>query len=95
MGSTDALSIIYRDIIITVFRDMLWENETELIQYTINTFKELENLNYTLEKIVEKYNLVHLSTGDMIRKEIAEGTELGKMAQDIINGESCCLMNLW
>ena len=35
---------------------MLWENETELIQYTINTFKELENLNYTLEKIVEKYN---------------------------------------
>ena len=56
MGSTDALSIIYRDIIITVFRDMLWRNETELIQYTINTFKELENLNYTLEKIVEKYN---------------------------------------
>ncbi|MEY8336655.1 DUF262 domain-containing protein [Lachnospiraceae bacterium 62-35] len=56
MGSTDALSIIYRDIIITVFRDMLWENETELIQYTVNTFKELENLNYTLEKIVEKYN---------------------------------------
>lgn len=56
MGSTDALSIIYRDIIITVFRDMLWGNETELIQYTINTFKELENLNYTLEKIVEKYN---------------------------------------
>ena len=37
------------------------------------------------KKIVEKYNLVHLSTGDMIRKEIAEGTELGKMAQDIIN----------
>lgn len=56
MGSTDALSIIYRDIIITVFRDMLWGNETELIQYTINTFKKLENLNYTLEKIVEKYN---------------------------------------
>ena len=28
------------------------------------------------KKIVEKYNLAHLSTGDMIRKEIAEGTEL-------------------
>ncbi len=37
------------------------------------------------KRIVEKYNLVHLSTGDMIRKEISEGTELGKMAQDIIN----------
>jgi adenylate kinase len=37
------------------------------------------------KRIVEKYNLVHLSTGDMIRQQIAEGTELGKMAQDIIN----------
>lgn len=37
------------------------------------------------KRIVEKYNLAHLSTGDMIRKEIAEGTELGKMAADIIN----------
>ncbi|MDE6452085.1 MAG: adenylate kinase [Odoribacter sp.] len=37
------------------------------------------------KRIVEKYHLAHLSTGDMIRKEIAEGTELGKMAQDIIN----------
>lgn len=35
------------------------------------------------KKIVEKYNLAHLSTGDMIRKEIAEGTELGKIAKDI------------
>ena len=25
------------------------------------------------KKIVEKYNLAHLSTGEMIRKEIAEG----------------------
>ena len=37
------------------------------------------------KRIVEKYNLAHLSTGDMIRKEIADGTELGKMAADIIN----------
>ena len=35
------------------------------------------------KKIVEKYNLAHLSTGDMIRKEIAEGTELGKIAEEI------------
>lgn len=37
------------------------------------------------KKIVEKYNLAHLSTGDMIRKEIAAGSELGKMASGIIN----------
>ena len=56
MGSTDALSIIYRDIIITLFRDMLWNEESELLQYTRGTFAEVENFNYTLEKIVEKYN---------------------------------------
>lgn len=37
------------------------------------------------KRIVDKYKLVHLSTGDMIRKEIANGTELGKMAESIIN----------
>lgn len=56
MGSTDALSIIYRDIIITIFRDMLWNEESELLQYTMGIFAEVENFNYTLEKIVEKYN---------------------------------------
>lgn len=37
------------------------------------------------KRIAEKYNLVHLSTGEMIRKEIAEGTELGQMAAEVIN----------
>lgn len=30
------------------------------------------------EKIVERYGLVHLSTGDIIRAAIKGGTELGK-----------------
>jgi adenylate kinase len=29
-------------------------------------------------KLAEKFNLLHLSTGDMLRAEIAAGTELGK-----------------
>ena len=37
------------------------------------------------KRIIKKYNLAHLSTGDMIRKEIAAGSELGKIAEDIIN----------
>jgi adenylate kinase len=28
-------------------------------------------------KLAEKFNLVHLSTGDMLRAEITAGTELG------------------
>lgn len=33
------------------------------------------------DKIIEKYHLTHLSTGDLFRKHISEGTELGKLAQ--------------
>jgi len=29
-------------------------------------------------RLAEKFNLIHLSTGDMLRSEIAAGTELGK-----------------
>jgi len=34
--------------------------------------------------LVEKYNLAYISTGDILRAEIAEGTELGLQAKDII-----------
>jgi adenylate kinase len=32
--------------------------------------------------LADKHGLVHLSTGDILRKEIAAGTELGKQAQN-------------
>jgi adenylate kinase len=34
--------------------------------------------------MVEKYNLHHISTGALLRKEIAAGPELGKLAKDLI-----------
>ena len=33
-------------------------------------------------KIVEKYNIPHISTGDIFRESIKNGTELGKKAQE-------------
>lgn len=36
--------------------------------------------------MVEKFNLHHVSTGDLLRKEIAKETELGKLAKSIIDG---------
>ncbi len=33
------------------------------------------------EKIISKYNLTHIATGDLFRKHLGEGTELGKLAQ--------------
>ena len=40
------------------------------------------------EKIVEKYGLDHISTGDVLRAEIAAGSELGKTAKELIdNGQ--------
>lgn len=37
------------------------------------------------EKIIEKYNLVHISTGDLLREEVAAQTELGKRAKTIMD----------
>jgi len=36
-------------------------------------------------KLAEKFNLVHLSTGDMLRAEIAGGTELGRRMSSIMS----------
>jgi adenylate kinase len=35
-------------------------------------------------RLAEKFNLVHLSTGDMLRAEITTGTELGKKMSAIM-----------
>lgn len=37
------------------------------------------------ERLTEKYNLVHLSTGDIFRSNIKGGTELGKLAQSYMD----------
>ncbi|RPF50007.1 adenylate kinase [Aquisalibacillus elongatus] len=37
------------------------------------------------EKIVEKYEIPHISTGDMFRSAIKEGTELGKKAKSYMD----------
>ena len=37
------------------------------------------------QKLIEKYGLIHLSTGDILRSEIANGTVLGKKAKAFID----------
>lgn len=37
------------------------------------------------KKIVDRYGLLHLSSGDILRRERAEGTELGKKAQSYMD----------
>lgn len=36
-------------------------------------------------KIIEKYSLTHIATGDLFRKHLKEGTPLGKLAQDYMS----------
>ena len=36
-------------------------------------------------KIVEKYNIPHISTGDIFRENIKKGTELGKKAKEYMD----------
>ena len=35
--------------------------------------------------ICQKFNLCHLSTGDILRNEVSNGTDLGVLAKDVIN----------
>ena len=37
------------------------------------------------QKLIDKYNLIHLSTGDLLRSEIAAGTELGLRAKSLMD----------
>jgi adenylate kinase len=37
------------------------------------------------EKVIEKYGLMHISTGDLLREEVAAQTELGKQAKAIMD----------
>ena len=37
------------------------------------------------ERIIKEYGLFHISTGDVLRSQIAQGTELGKIAETYIS----------
>jgi adenylate kinase len=37
------------------------------------------------QKLIEKYQLIHLSTGDLLRSEIAQGTQLGLQAKKLMD----------
>lgn len=37
------------------------------------------------EKIVERYGVTHISTGDVLRGEVAAGTDLGRKAKEIMD----------
>ena len=36
-------------------------------------------------KIAQRFQIAHISTGDMLRAEMREGTQLGKEAKDLID----------
>ena len=44
-----------------------------------------EEENISPEKLVDKYNLKQLSTGDMLREAITRGSELGEKAKSIMD----------
>src|SRR5690606_517690 len=37
------------------------------------------------QKLIDKYGLIHLSTGDLLRSEIARGSELGRAAKSVMD----------
>ena len=51
----------------------------------VKGLKEKNSENCDDIQIIEKYDIPHISTGDIFRANIKEGTELGKKAQEYMN----------
>ena len=47
------------------------------------------------KKIAAKYEIPHISTGDIFRANIKNGTELGKRRRHIWTRAFLCLTSLW
>lgn len=62
MGSTDALSVVYRDIILSIFTEMLLNEKGVLLLETIENFTKLQNMNFVLDEINNNH-----SWGDRIK----------------------------
>jgi adenylate kinase len=46
-------------------------------------------------KLAEKYSLVHISTGDLLREEVKNKTPIGKLAQEAMqNGEMVSMVQI-
>lgn len=62
MGSTDALSVVYRDIVLSIFTEMLFNEKGMLLLETIESFTYLQNMNSVLDEINNNH-----SWGDRIK----------------------------
>jgi adenylate kinase len=74
-----------------------WKNKERILLLLVASKKTENMLNIVLfgppgsgkgtqsEKIIEKYGLKHISTGDLLREEVAAQTELGKQAKAIMD----------
>ena len=56
MGSTDALSVIYRDIIINIFYNMLYKKNGDMLKKVEDLYNERGNFNATIEQINIDYS---------------------------------------
>lgn len=62
MGSTDALSVVYRDIILSIFTEMLFNENGTLLLETVKFFSQFKNMNSVLDEINNNH-----SWGDRIK----------------------------
>lgn len=55
MGSTDALSIIYRDIILNIFNCLINQKTSELLKFVTNIYADTQSFNKCLDSIYQEY----------------------------------------
>jgi hypothetical protein len=56
MGSTDASSIIIRDIILNIYRDMCSNSKTKLLNTVVELYEKKQSMNIVLDEVIKKYN---------------------------------------
>ncbi len=56
MGSTDASSIIYRDIILNIYHDMHINKETQLLDMVLAMSEKKKSMNTVLDEVMKTYN---------------------------------------
>lgn len=56
MGSTDAASIIFRDIILEISQEIILERNMNLSNFLYRIYSETQNLQQSIEHLIDKFN---------------------------------------